>query len=71
MTGTPPQIDYVGKAMRVVRLEDLPLDGGSRELVGARITGGAGVCLIFVAAQPGEGPALHKHPYQEIFIVQG
>lgn len=31
--------------------------------------GGANVCVIFVDAAPGEGPRLHKHPYEEIFIV--
>ena len=30
----------------------------------------AGVCIIFVEAPPGRGPALHRHPYEEIFIVQ-
>jgi len=31
--------------------------------------GGAGVCLIFVDVEPGEGPRLHRHPYEEVFIV--
>jgi mannose-6-phosphate isomerase-like protein (cupin superfamily) len=30
---------------------------------------GAGVCVIFVDAKPGEGPRLHRHPYEEVFIV--
>ena len=30
---------------------------------------GANVCVIFVDAEPGEGPRLHRHPYEEIFIV--
>lgn len=55
--------------MRVVSLEDLPADSFSRELVGEE-HGGAGVCLIFVEAAPGDGPALHRHPYEEIFVVQ-
>ncbi|HEX6507519.1 MAG TPA: cupin domain-containing protein [Chloroflexota bacterium] len=31
--------------------------------------GGATVSLIFVDAGPGEGPRLHRHPYEEVFIV--
>jgi quercetin dioxygenase-like cupin family protein len=26
--------------------------------------------VIFVDAPPGGGPGLHKHPYEEVFIVQ-
>ena len=40
----------------------------ARELIGAD-HGGAGVCVIFVDARPGDGPSLHKHPYEELFIV--
>ncbi len=32
--------------------------------------GGTGISLIFVDAAPGGGPALHKHDYDEIFVVQ-
>src|SRR5260370_9750196 len=31
--------------------------------------GGAHVCLIFVDEEPGGGPRLHRHGYEEIFIV--
>lgn len=31
--------------------------------------GGAHVCLIFIDLEPGDGPRLHRHPYEEIFIV--
>src|ERR1700730_14196603 len=31
--------------------------------------GGANVCLIFVDLEAGDGPRLHRHPYEEIFIV--
>ena len=30
----------------------------------------AGVSFIVVDAPPGSGPRLHKHPYEEVFIVQ-
>ena len=32
--------------------------------------GGAGVCLIFTDAAPGQGPSLHTHPYEELHLVQ-
>ena len=28
-----------------------------------------GACVIFVDAQPGQGPKLHRHPYVELLIV--
>jgi mannose-6-phosphate isomerase-like protein (cupin superfamily) len=31
--------------------------------------GGANVCLIFVDMQPGDGPRLHRHVYEEIFVI--
>lgn len=30
----------------------------------------ANISFIWVDMQPGEGPRLHKHPYEEVFIVQ-
>jgi mannose-6-phosphate isomerase-like protein (cupin superfamily) len=30
----------------------------------------AGVSIILVNGSPGEGPALHRHPYEEVFVVQ-
>jgi mannose-6-phosphate isomerase-like protein (cupin superfamily) len=29
-----------------------------------------GITVLIVDAPPGGGPALHKHPYEEILIVQ-
>jgi mannose-6-phosphate isomerase-like protein (cupin superfamily) len=31
---------------------------------------GAGVSLILVDAAPGKGPRLHRHAYEEVFVVQ-
>jgi mannose-6-phosphate isomerase-like protein (cupin superfamily) len=31
---------------------------------------GAGVSFIVVDAPPGSGPKLHRHPYEEVFVVQ-
>ena len=30
----------------------------------------AGVSFIVVDAPPGSGPRLHRHPYEEVFVVQ-
>jgi mannose-6-phosphate isomerase-like protein (cupin superfamily) len=54
--------------IRFLRQADLAQDGFSRELVGEQF-GGVGACVIFVDAEPGEGPKLHRHPYVEILIV--
>jgi mannose-6-phosphate isomerase-like protein (cupin superfamily) len=54
--------------MTVIAQEQLPFSRIARELVGAEH--GAGVCLLFVDAPPGDGPSLHRHPYEEIFIIQ-
>jgi mannose-6-phosphate isomerase-like protein (cupin superfamily) len=32
--------------------------------------GGTGISLIFVDAPPGGGPSLHRHDYDEVFVVQ-
>jgi mannose-6-phosphate isomerase-like protein (cupin superfamily) len=48
----------------VVERDQLP----DSELQGY-LFGGAHVCLIFVDIEPGEGPRLHRHAYEEIFIV--
>ena len=31
---------------------------------------GAGICMYLVDDAPGEGPDLHWHPYEEVFVVQ-
>jgi mannose-6-phosphate isomerase-like protein (cupin superfamily) len=54
--------------MTVLSQESLPLSRIARELIGSEHD--AGVCLLFVDAPPGDGPGLHRHPYEEIFIIQ-
>jgi mannose-6-phosphate isomerase-like protein (cupin superfamily) len=54
--------------MSVLNVASLPFSRIARELVG--VDYGAGVCLLFVDAGAGDGPSLHRHPYEEIFIVQ-
>ena len=40
----------------------------ARELVGDDY-GGIPASVIFVDAEPGRGPRLHRHPYAELFFV--
>jgi quercetin dioxygenase-like cupin family protein len=54
--------------MDIIKQDQLPLSKIARELIGAEH--GLGITLLFVDAPPGRGPALHRHPYAEVFIVQ-
>jgi mannose-6-phosphate isomerase-like protein (cupin superfamily) len=38
------------------------------ELLGADY-GAGNISLIFIDVEPGQGPRLHRHPYEEIFVV--
>jgi mannose-6-phosphate isomerase-like protein (cupin superfamily) len=55
--------------VRVIKQDELPFSEIAREFVGDD-HGGAGICVIFIDAEPGRGPRLHKHPYEEVFITQ-
>ena len=55
--------------MHIVKQDQLPFSRIAHELVGDD-HGGIGVCILFVDAPPGDGPSLHRHPYEEIFIVE-
>jgi mannose-6-phosphate isomerase-like protein (cupin superfamily) len=54
--------------MEIIKQDQLPWSEIARELVGAEH--GLDITLLFVDADPGRGPALHRHPYAEVFIVQ-
>jgi mannose-6-phosphate isomerase-like protein (cupin superfamily) len=57
-------VDYT-----IVNLDELVRSGDIYEFEGY-LHGDAGVCVILVDMAPGEGPKLHKHPYEEVFILQ-
>jgi mannose-6-phosphate isomerase-like protein (cupin superfamily) len=59
---------YAG-CMPVISQEALPISNIAREFVG-QDHGGVGITFLLVDAAPGRGPALHQHPYEEVFIVQ-
>jgi len=54
--------------MDIIKRDELPWSQIAHELVGAEL--GLDITLLFVDAEPGRGPALHRHPYAEVFIVQ-
>jgi quercetin dioxygenase-like cupin family protein len=53
----------------LIRSSGLPGSDEARDFVG--IDHGAELTLILVNAPTGHGPALHRHPYEEIFVVHG
>jgi len=50
-----------------IHSSDLPGSDEARDFVGKEH--GAGVTLIIINAPTGHGPNLHRHPYEEIFVV--
>jgi len=53
----------------IVHKDTLPFDGNTFEFEGL-LHEDAGVSFIWVDMTPGSGIRLHRHPYQEIFIIQ-
>lgn len=53
----------------VINKDELEHTGNTSEFEGY-LHGNTDVSFILVDMQPGEGVRLHKHPYQEIFILQ-
>jgi mannose-6-phosphate isomerase-like protein (cupin superfamily) len=51
----------------VIHSSDLPGSDEARDFVGAE--NGAGLTLILINAPTGHGPNLHRHPYEEVFVV--
>jgi mannose-6-phosphate isomerase-like protein (cupin superfamily) len=54
---------------QIISQDELPFDGYAREFQGERF-GDTRVSFIIIEARPGDGPKLHSHPYEEIFIIQ-
>ena len=51
----------------LIHSNQLPGGNSSREFEGKQY--GAGLTLILVDVETGHGPNLHRHPYEEIFVV--
>jgi mannose-6-phosphate isomerase-like protein (cupin superfamily) len=56
-----------GKA-RIIDLADLGYGDDANEVQGHNHN--ATVSIIVVDAPPGSGPKLHRHPYEEVFVIQ-
>lgn len=52
----------------VIEAENLP--GGENAVQFDGCEHGAGVSFFITRNRPGSGPGLHRHPYEETFIVQ-
>ena len=52
----------------IIRLDELPHTQHSHEFVGQK-HGDVPFSIILVHSQPGAGPAVHTHPYAEVFVV--
>ena len=53
----------------VIDRDELPHAGTAHEFEGYRY-GDANVSFFLTDGRPGTGPALHKHPYAEVFVIQ-
>src|SRR5262245_45161009 len=53
----------------ILERQTLPFDGNTYEFEGAQYQG-TEVSFIWVDMPPGGHVRLHRHPYQEIFIIQ-
>jgi mannose-6-phosphate isomerase-like protein (cupin superfamily) len=59
---------------QIISADALPADelrpGGVGLVFEGYRFGAVGVSFLLIDAPPGSGPALHAHPYEEVFIVQ-
>ena len=53
---------------RIINMADLAHSETAYEFEGYQHD--AGVSFIVIDAPPGSGPKLHRHPYEEVFVVQ-
>jgi quercetin dioxygenase-like cupin family protein len=51
----------------LIHANELPGSNDAREFEGKDF--GAGLTMILVNVETGHGPNLHRHPYEEIFVV--
>ena len=67
MNAGPEEKGQQRRPTQVVDLNDPARGDGANEFQGYRL--GAGISFIVVDAPPGGGPRLHRHPYEEVFVV--
>lgn len=54
--------------MTPIKIEDLPFAGSSTRFEGGGH--GSSISLFLSRFKPGGGPRLHRHPYDETFIIE-
>ncbi len=66
----PATIEPDGRKPQKARLFDGTLSGPARGSVNGEILGTGITVLAYGNDEPGVGPKLHVHPYDEVFVVQ-
>jgi mannose-6-phosphate isomerase-like protein (cupin superfamily) len=54
----------------LINIAELPLRGGTARVFEGSQYGDTNVSFLLNDAPPGDGPSLHLHPYEEIFVIQ-
>jgi quercetin dioxygenase-like cupin family protein len=54
----------------LINIAELPLSGGTARVFEGFQYGDTNVSFFLNDAPPGDGPSLHSHPYEEIFVIQ-
>ena len=54
----------------LINMTELRLSGGTARVFDGFQYGDAHVSFFLIDAPSGEGPCLHSHPYEEIFVIE-
>jgi len=54
----------------LINTAELPLSGETARVFDGSKYGDTNVSFFLIDAPPGDGPSLHSHPYEEIFVIQ-
>jgi mannose-6-phosphate isomerase-like protein (cupin superfamily) len=54
----------------LINMNELRLSGGTARVFEGSQYDDANVSFLLNDAPPGDGPSLHLHPYEEIFVIQ-
>jgi quercetin dioxygenase-like cupin family protein len=54
----------------LINMTELRLSGGTARVFDGSKYGDTNISFFLIDAPPGDGPSLHSHPYEEIFVIQ-
>jgi mannose-6-phosphate isomerase-like protein (cupin superfamily) len=54
----------------LINMAELRLSGATAQVFDGFQYGDTNVSFFLINGPPGEGPSLHSHPYEEIFVIQ-